>query len=64
MQKVMKVLTAVVVVIILFIVIFAIGKAAGVFSSFGEDKIVVDEEAEEVRVPKLLGKTEEEAQRR
>ena len=62
MQKVMKVLTAVVVVIILFIVIFAIGKAAGVFSSFGEDKIVVDEEAEEVQVPKLLGKTEEEAQ--
>lgn len=62
MQKVMKVLTAVVVVIILFIVIFAIGKAAGVFSSFGEDKIVEDEEAEEVRVPKLLGKTEEEAQ--
>lgn len=61
MQKVMKILTAVVIVIILFILIFAIGKAAGVFSSFGNNKLLEDEETEEVKVPNLVGKTKEEA---
>ena len=61
MRKVMKILTAVVVVIILFIVIFTIGKAGGIFSSFGQDTLVEDEKDEEVTVPNLVGKTEEEA---
>ncbi len=61
MRKVMKVLTAVVIVIILFIVIFAIGKAAGIFSSFGQNAILEDKEDEEIEVPSLIGMTEEEA---
>ena len=61
MRKVMKILTAVVVVIILFIVIFAVGKAGGVFSSFGKNTLLEDEKDEEVTVPNLVGKTEEDA---
>lgn len=63
MRKVMKVLTAVVVIIILFIVIFAIGKAGGVFSSFGKNALLEDKKDEEVTVPDLLGKTEEDAKK-
>ena len=61
MRQVMKVLTAVVIVIILFIIIFAVGKAGGVFSSFGKNALLEDKKDEEIIVPDLVGKTEEEA---
>lgn len=60
MNKVMKILMIIVAVIILFIAIFAIGKAAGIFKSFGPG-IVADEKEKTVKVPDIVGKSEEEA---
>lgn len=60
MNKVMKIMMIVVAVIIVFIAIFAIGKAAGIFKSFGPG-ITADEEEKQVKVPDVLGKTEEDA---
>ena len=60
MNKVMKILMIVVAVIILFIAIFAIGKAAGIFKSFGSG-ITAEEDEEEVKVPDVVGMTEDEA---
>lgn len=60
MNKVMKIMMIVVAVIIVFIAIFAIGKAAGIFKSFGPG-ITAEEEEKKVKVPDILGKTEEEA---
>lgn len=60
MNKVMKVLTSVVAIIIVFILIFAIGKAAGIFKSFG-GHITAEKTDEETEVPSVLGMTEEEA---
>ena len=60
MNKVMKILTIVVAVIILFILIFAIGKAAGIFKSFGSG-VTAEEEEGQVKVPDVVGMTEEEA---
>lgn len=60
MNKVMKILMIVVVVIILFIAIFAIGKAAGIFKSFGSG-VTAEEDEKQVTVPDVVGKTEEEA---
>lgn len=60
MKKIMKILTIVVAVIIIFIVIFAIGKAAGIFKSFGAGTIA-EETTDEVKVPSILGMTEEQA---
>lgn len=60
MKKIMKILTIVVAVIIIFIVIFAIGKAAGIFKSFGTGTIA-EETTDEVKVPSILGMTEEQA---
>lgn len=62
MKKVMKILTAVVAVIIVFIIVFAVGKAAGVFSPFGKGT-VAEEKEDTVKVPSLLGMTEEEARK-
>lgn len=59
MGKVMKILTIVVAVIIVFILVFAIGKAAGVFK-FGPS-IGAEESEEMVKVPSVVGMTEEEA---
>lgn len=62
MNKVMRVLMVVVIIIIAFILLFTIGKAAGIFKSF--DKGTKAEETEaKVKVPDLLGKTEEEAKK-
>lgn len=60
MKKIMEILTIVVAVIIIFIVIFAIGKAAGIFKSFGTGTIA-EETTDEVKVPSILGMTEEQA---
>lgn len=60
MNKVMKILMIVVAVIIVFIAVFAIGKAAGVFKSFGTG-IVADDKENKVKVPDVVGKSEEEA---
>lgn len=60
MNKVMKVLMTVVIVIIVFIVIFAVGKAAGVFK-FGPSFNLSSSKEETVKVPEVLGMTEEEA---
>ncbi len=60
MNKVMKIMMIVVAVIIVFIAIFAIGKAAGIFKSFSPG-ITADEEEKQVKVPDVLGKTEEDA---
>ncbi len=60
MNKVMKILMIVVAVIIVFIAIFAVGKAAGIFKSFGTGLVKEDEETT-VKVPDIVGKNEEEA---
>ena len=62
MNKVMKILTIVVAVIIVFIAIFAIGKAAGIFKGFGSG-ITAEESEDKVKVPNVVGKTEEEAKK-
>ena len=62
MNKVMKILTIVVAVIIVFIAIFAIGKAAGIFKGFGSG-ITAEESEDKVKVPNVIGKTEEEAEK-
>lgn len=62
MNKIMKILTIVVVVIVLFIAIFAIGKAAGIFKSFGTG-VTAEENDEQVKVPKVVGMTEDEAKK-
>ncbi|MGN1168108.1 MAG: Stk1 family PASTA domain-containing Ser/Thr kinase [Lachnospiraceae bacterium] len=60
MKKVMRILTIVVAVIIVFIIIFSIGKAAGIFKSFGQGTLA-EETVDEVKVPSVLGMTEDEA---
>lgn len=60
MKKIVKILKIAVIVIILFVVVFAVGKAAGVFKSIGQGKIV-DDTTEEVEVPDILGMTFDEA---
>ncbi|MEY8409815.1 PASTA domain-containing protein [Lachnospiraceae bacterium 62-26] len=60
MNKVMKILTIVVAVIIVFIAIFAIGKAAGLFK-IGPGGLKTEQEDDMVKVPNVVGKTEEEA---
>ena len=62
MNKVMKILTAVVIVIILFIVIFTIGKTAGLFK-FGPTLKNEKTKDDEVKVPNVVGKTEDEAKK-
>ena len=62
MNKIMKILTIVVAVIIVFIAIFAIGKAAGIFKGFGSG-ITAEETEDKVKVPNVVGKTEEEAKK-
>lgn len=62
MKKVMKILTVVVVVIILAIVIFAVGKAAGVFK-FGPSLNLNKTETNTVKVPDVRGMTEDEAKK-
>lgn len=60
MNKVMKILMIVVAVIIAFILIFTIGKAAGIFKSFGSGT-TAEKETDEVKVPDIVGKSEDEA---
>ncbi len=62
MKKIMKILTIVVAVIIAFIVLFAVGKAVGVFKS-GDTGITAEEGEKEVKVPNVVGYSEEEAQK-
>lgn len=62
MNKVMKILMIVVAVIIVFIMIFVIGKAAGLFKFTPKLKSESTEE-EQVKVPNVVGKTEEEAKK-
>ncbi len=60
MNKVMKILMIVVAVIIVFIIIFAIGRAAGIFKTWGPG-ITAEESESKVKVPDVVGMTEEEA---
>ena len=62
MNKVMKILTTVVIIIILFIVIFTIGKTAGLFK-FGPSLKSEKTEDDEVKVPSVVGMTEDEAKK-
>lgn len=62
MNRVMKILTTVVIIIILFIVIFTIGKTAGLFK-FGPTLKNEKTKDEEVKVPNVVGKTEDEAKK-
>ena len=57
MNKVMKILTIVVAVIVVFMLVFAVGKAAGLFKFPG----TTQESSEKVKVPDVVGKTQEEA---
>lgn len=62
MNKVMKILMIVVALIIAFILIFAVGKAAGIFKSIGSGTTTEDSsDKDTVKVPDIVGKTEEEA---
>ena len=62
MNKVMKILMIVVVLIIAFILIFAVGKAAGIFKSIGSGTTTEDSsDKDTVKVPDIVGMTEEEA---
>lgn len=61
MAKIMKILTIVVTVIFIFILIFVIGKAAGLFS-VGPNNNETHSQNEKIKVPDLVGKTEEEAE--
>lgn len=61
MTKLIKILTIVAVVIIAFVVIFIVGRATGLLK-FGPSAIT-EEEKKEVKVPKLVGKTKEEAEK-
>lgn len=60
MRKVMKILMAVVVIIVLIIVLFTIGKAVGIFKGF-DTGITAEETDDKVKVPNVLGMTEDEA---
>lgn len=61
MNKVMKILMGVVAIIIAFILLFAVGKATGIIKGFGSG-IKPDETNEEtVKVPDILGMSEDEA---
>ena len=62
MKRIMKILTIVVAVIIVFILVFAVGKAVGLFKTGGPG-ITAEEEAEEVEVPNVVGYSEEEAKK-
>ena len=63
MKKVMKILTIVVAIIIVFILVCAIGKAAGIFKGgFGIDTVDTDEKTK-VKVPNVVGMTEDEAKK-
>ncbi len=61
MAKIMKILTIVAVVIIAFIMIFIVGRATGLLK-FGPTSIT-EEDKKEVKVPNLVGKTQEEAEK-
>ena len=61
MAKIMKILTIVAVVIIAFIMIFIVGRATGLLK-FGPSSIT-EEDKKEVKVPNLVGKTQEEAEK-
>lgn len=61
MAKIMKILTIVVTVIFIFILIFVIGKAAGIFS-VGPNDSQTETENERIEAPDLLGMTEAEAE--
>lgn len=63
MNKIMKILTIVVVAIIIFILVFTIGKAAGIFKSIGQGNIDVVEEDKTVKVPNVVGMSEEKAKK-
>lgn len=60
MKKIMKILTIVVVVIIVFIMLFAVGKAVGIFKTGGSG-ITAEEGEEGVEVPNVVGKPRDEA---
>lgn len=62
MNTVMKILMTVVIIIILFIIIFTIGKTAGIFK-FGPSLKQEKNEEEKVKVPSVVGLTEDEAKK-
>lgn len=62
MNKVMKILMIVVAVIIVFILVFAVGKTAGLFK-FTPTLKTENKEEEQVKVPNVVGKTEEAAKK-
>ena len=62
MNKVMKILMVVVIIIILFIVIFTVGKTAGLFK-FTPSVLPEKTEEEKVKVPSVVGLTEDEAKK-
>lgn len=62
MNRVMKILMTVVIIIILFIVVFTIGKTAGIFK-FGPSLKQEKTEEKKVKVPSVVGLTEDEAKK-
>ncbi len=62
MAKIMRILTIVAVVIIIFVMLFIVGKATGLLK-FGPSLSTEEEKKDEVKVPNIVGKTEEEAKK-
>ncbi len=60
MNKVIKIMTIVVAIIIAFILLFAVGKAAGIFKTIGTGAVTEDSD-ESVKVPDIVGMTVDEA---
>lgn len=61
MNKIMKILTIVVAVIIVLVLGLIVGKATGILKSGTGTKAVETEDSNKVKVPDVVGKTEEEA---
>lgn len=62
MAKIMRILTIVAVVIIIFVMLFIVGKATGLLK-FGPSFSTEAEKKDEVKVPNIVGQTEEEAKK-
>lgn len=62
MNRIMKILMTVVIIIILFIIIFTVGKTAGLFK-FGPTLKTEEKTDEQVKVPNVVGMTEDEAKK-
>ena len=62
MNKVIKIMTIVVAVIIILVLALVVGRAAGLFR-FGPSSATEEQESDQVKVPNVVGKTQDEAKK-